>query len=402
LIEESSHILTKFYPIPNAKTYTNNFGPFSTDNIGMNFRYSEASYEERSLILEEQKTYQKGYFYFLCNDPRVPLEVREQIAKWGLAKDEFEDNEHWPHQIYVREARRMVSDFVMTDLHVRGQVETSQPIGMGSRYMESSHVQRYGKKDRSGKSYDVNEGGVYMDSDTPYPISYQCIVPRKEECGNLLVPVCVSSSHIVHASLRKESVFMILAQSAGAAACIAIDEGINVQQVSYEKLKRQLLEDGQILQLQENNLVATGLGINPNDLQGLVVDGTAIKLKGKWTQSASLRPFVGNGYFHDGNGGKGMKSAEFPFSPVKDGIYEVRISYIPSGNRAGAVKYSVTSEQGVEEKVVDQRKLVDLGGIWHSLGSFTFKAGKPYSVSLQNEGTQGYVVVDALQLLRLD
>jgi hypothetical protein len=402
LIEESSHIFTKFYPIPNAKTYTNNFGPFSTDNIGMNYRYSEASYEERSLIVEEQKTYQKGYFYFLCNDPRVPLEVREQIAKWGLAKDEFEDNEHWPHQIYVREARRMVSDFVITDLHVRGQVETPQPIGMGSRYMESSHLQRYGKKDRSGKSYDVNEGGVYMDSDAPYPLSYQCIVPRKEECGNLLVPVCVSSSHIAYASLRKESVFMILAQSAGTAACIAIDEGINVQQVSYEKLKRQLLEDGQILQLQENNLVATGLGINPNDLQGLVVDGTAIKLKGNWTQSASLRPFVGNGYFHDGNGGKGMKSAEFPFSPVKDGIYEVRISYIPSGNRAGAVKYSVTSEQGVEEKVVDQRKVVDLGEIWHSLGSFTFKAGKPYSVSLQNEGTQGYVVVDALQLLRLD
>jgi hypothetical protein len=402
LIQGSSHIFGKFDPIPNAKTDTNSFGPFSTDNIGMNYRYPEASYEERSLIIEEHKTYQKGFFYFLGNDPRVPLEVREQMTKWGLAKDEFEGNEHWPHQIYVREARRMVSGFVMTELHARGKVETPQPIGMGSRNPESSHVQRYVTTDRSGKSYVVNEGGVQVDSNAPYPISYQCIVPREEECGNLLVPVCISSSHVAYASLRKESVLMILAQSAGAAACIAIDEGINVQQVSYEKLKLQLLEDEQVLELQENNLVATGLGINPDNLQGLVIDGREIKLKGEWTQSASLRPFVGNGYFHDGNGGKGMKSAEFPFSPVKDGIYEVRISYIPSGNRAGAVKYSVSSEQGVEERVVDQRKVVGLGEIWHSLGSFTFKAGKSYAVSLQNEGTQGYVVVDALQLLRLD
>ena len=402
LIQGSSHIFGKFDPIPNAKTDTNSFGPFSTDNIGMNYRYPEASYEERSLIIEEHKTYQKGFFYFLGNDPRVPLEVREQMTKWGLAKDEFEGNEHWPHQIYVREARRMVSGFVMTELHARGKVETPQPIGMGSRNPESSHVQRYVTTNRSGKSYVVNEGGVQVDSNAPYPISYQCIVPREEECGNLLVPVCVSSSHVAYASLRKESVLMILAQSAGAAACIAIDEGINVQQVSYEKLKLQLLEDEQVLELQENNLVATGLGINPDNLQGLVIDGREIKLKGEWTQSASLRPFVGNGYFHDGNGGKGMKSAEFPFSPVKDGIYEVRISYIPSGNRAGAVKYSVSSEQGVEERVVDQRKVVGLGEIWHSLGSFTFKAGKSYAVSLQNEGTQGYVVVDALQLLRLD
>ena len=402
LIQGSSHIFGKFDPIPNAKTDTNSFGPFSTDNIGMNYRYPEASYEERSLIIEEHKTYQKGFFYFLGNDPRVPLEVREQMTKWGLAKDEFEGNEHWPHQIYVREARRMVSGFVMTELHARGKVETPQPIGMGSRNPESSHVQRYVTTDRSGKSYVVNEGGVQVDSNAPYPISYQCIVPREEECGNLLVPVCVSSSHVAYASLRKESVLMILAQSAGAAACIAIDEGINVQQVSYEKLKLQLLEDEQVLELQENNLVATGLGINPDNLQGLVIDGREIKLKGEWTQSASLRPFVGNGYFHDGNGGKGMKSAEFPFSPVKDGIYEVRISYIPSGNRAGAVKYSVSSEQGVEERVVDQRKVVGLGEIWHSLGSFTFKAGKSYAVSLQNEGTQGYVVVDACQLLRLD
>ena len=402
LIQGSSHMSGKFDPIPNAKTDTNSFGPFSTDNIGMNYRYPEASYEERSLIIEEHKTYQKGFFYFLGNDPRVPLEVREQMTKWGLAKDEFKDNEHWPHQIYVREARRMGSGFVMTELHARGKVETPQPIGMGSRNPESSHVQRYVTTDRSGKSYVVNEGGVQVDSNAPYPISYQCIVPREEECGNLLVPVCVSSSHVAYASLRKESVLMILAQSAGAAACIAIDEGINVQQVSYEKLKLQLLEDEQVLELQENNLVATGLGINPDNLQGLVIDGREIKLKGEWTQSASLRPFVGNGYFHDGNGGKGMKSAEFPFSPVKDGIYEVRISYIPSGNRAGAVKYSVSSEQGVEERVVDQRKVVGLGKIWHSLGSFAFKAGKSYAVSLKNKGTQGYVVVDACQLLRLD
>ena len=402
LVQEPEPVFGKFDPIPNAKTDTNNYGPFSTDNIGMNYGYPEASYEDRARLVAEHETYQKGYFYFLSNDPRVPAELRAQIAKWGLAKDEFKDNGHWPYQIYVREARRMVSDFVLTEKHLCGQIETPDSIGMGSSTMASHHVQRYVATDVDGKSYVMNEGDVQVDPGGPYQIPYQSLTPKEEECQNLLVPVCLSSSHIAFSSLRMEPVFMILAQSAVTAASIAIDEEINVQQVSYEKLKQKLSTDGQILELQENNMIATGQGINPLGLPGIIVDGERIKLKGEWTQSSSLRPFVGNGYFHDGNGGKGMRSAEFPFSTKSDGLYEVRVSYIPSGNRAGTVKYVVTSEQGVEEKVVDQRKVDGIGQIWHTLGSFEFKEGKPYSVALRNDDTQGYVVVDALQLLLLD
>jgi hypothetical protein len=402
LVQEPESVFGKFDPIPNAKTDTNNYGPFSTDNIGMNYGYPEASYEDRARLVAEHETYQKGYFYFLSNDPRVPAELRARIAKWGLAKDEFKDNGHWPYQIYVREARRMVSDFVLTEKHLCGQIETPDSIGMGSSTMASHHVQRYVATDVDGKSYVMNEGDVQVDPGGPYQIPYQSLTPKEEECQNLLVPVCLSSSHIAFSSLRMEPVFMILAQSAVTAASIAIDEEINVQQVSYEKLKQKLSTDGQILELQENNMIATGQGINPLGLPGIIVDGERIKLKGEWTQSSSLRPFVGNGYFHDGNGGKGMRSAEFPFSTKSDGLYEVRVSYIPSGNRAGTVKYVVTSEQGVEEKVVDQRKVDGIGQIWHTLGSFEFKEGKPYSVALRNDGTQGYVVVDALQLLLLD
>lgn len=402
LVQEPEPVFGKFDPIPNAKTDTNNYGPFSTDNIGMNYGYPEASYEDRARLVAEHETYQKGYFYFLSNDPRVPAELRARIAKWGLAKDEFKDNGHWPYQIYVREARRMVSDFVLTEKHLCGQIETPDSIGMGSSTMASHHVQRYVATDVDGKSYVMNEGDVQVDPGGPYQIPYQSLTPKEEECQNLLVPVCLSSSHIAFSSLRMEPVFMILAQSAVTAASIAIDEEINVQQVSYEKLKQKLSTDGQILELQENNMIATGQGINPLGLPGIIVDGERIKLKGEWTQSSSLRPFVGNGYFHDGNGGKGMRSAEFPFSTKSDGLYEVRVSYIPSGNRAGTVKYVVTSEQGVEEKVVDQRKVDGIGQIWHTLGSFEFKEGKPYSVALRNDDTQGYVVVDALQLLLLD
>ena len=214
LVQEPEPVFGKFDPIPNAKTDTNNYGPFSTDNIGMNYGYPEASYEDRARLVAEHETYQKGYFYFLSNDSRVPAELRARIAKWGLAKDEFKDNGHWPYQIYVREARRMVSDFVLTEKHLCGQIETPDSIGMGSSTMASHHVQRYVATDVDGKSYVMNEGDVQVDPGGPYQIPYQSLTPKEEECQNLLVPVCLSSSHIAFSSLRMEPVFMILAQSA--------------------------------------------------------------------------------------------------------------------------------------------------------------------------------------------
>ncbi len=398
----STHVFGKFDPIPNAKTDTNNHGSFSTDNVGMSYAYPEASYEERAAIVAEHETYQKGYFYFLCNDPRVPERIRQRMSEWGLAKDEFVDNDNWPHQIYVREARRMVSDFVMTELHLRSLKETPRSVGMGSYNMDSHHVQRYVARDEKGRDFVRNEGDVQVNPGNPYQISYNCLVPREEECRNLLVPVCLSSSHIAFGSIRMEPVFMILAQSAVTAACIALDDGVGVQQVSYEKLKNKLLEDGQVLELKPNHLLASGVGISPQSLPGLIVDGDAVELIGEWTKSSSLRPFVGDGYFHDGNGGKGIRKAKFHFSPRMDGPHELRVAYIPSGNRSGSVRYEISDEKGLKEIVVDQRKDGSVEKIWHSLGSYDFLQGKRYAVSLNNDGTEGYVVVDALQIIPLN
>ncbi|MHC4439106.1 MAG: FAD-dependent oxidoreductase [Planctomycetota bacterium] len=238
-------IFVKFDPAPNAKTDTNNHGAFSTDNIGMNYDYPEGSYERRREILKEHEDYQKGLMWFLAYDPRTPADVREKVSQWGLAKDEFTDNGHWPHQIYVREARRMISDFVTTELHLRRIKPTPKPVGMGSYNMDSHNVQRY--VDEKGCAR--NEGDIQINPGGPYPISYGSLVPKASECTNLLVPVCVSSSHIAYGSIRMEPVFMILGQSAATAAVFAIDSNIDVQNVDYSRLRARLLVDGQVLEL---------------------------------------------------------------------------------------------------------------------------------------------------------
>ena len=236
---------SKFDRIPNRKTDTNNHGPFSTDNIGMNYDYPEASYERRSEIVAEHRRYQEGLMYFLANDVRVPEKIRLQMNRWGLAKDEFVDNDHWPHQIYVREARRMVGEYVMTEHEVLGRRSVPNPIGMGSYTMDSHNVQRYVKPDGMVE----NEGDIGVKPDRPYSIAYGSILPPKRFVKNLLVPVALSSTHIAYGSIRMEPVFMILGQSAATSASLAIDEEVPVQDVYYGKLKDQLLKDGQILSI---------------------------------------------------------------------------------------------------------------------------------------------------------
>jgi hypothetical protein len=234
----------KFDAIPNRKTDTNNHGPFSTDNIGMNYDYPDASYERRREILKEHETYQKGWLYFIANDPRVPAEVRDQMRTWGLAKDEFTDNGGWPHQIYVREARRMTGAFVMTEHELLKTRPTPDPVGMGSYTIDSHNVQRYVTPDGGVQ----NEGDIGVSTGGPYSIAYGALVPRRGQVENLLVPVCVSSSHIAFGSIRMEPVFMVLGQSAATAAALALDAGVALQDLPYARLRDRLLQDGQILE----------------------------------------------------------------------------------------------------------------------------------------------------------
>lgn len=230
--------------IPNGKTDTNNQSAFSTDFIGENYDYPEASYERRREIIQAHKDYQQGLLYFVTNDPRVPEDVRKMMSKWGLAKDEFEDNGNWPFNLYIREARRLVGEYVMTENDCRGKVKTPNSIGMGSYTLDSHNIQRYIKPD--GKVQNEGDIGVHC---PPYKISYGSIVPKRGDCTNLFVTSACSASHIAYGSIRMEPVFMILGQSAATAAAMAIDKKVAVQDVDYETLAEKLRKDGQILEL---------------------------------------------------------------------------------------------------------------------------------------------------------
>ena len=381
-------VWVKFDPAPNGKTDTNNHGPFSTDNIGMNYDYPEAGYERRREILREHRDYQQGWCWFLANDPRVPADVRARMSEWGLAKDEFLDNGHWPHQIYVREARRMVGDFVVTERHLKRETDSPRPIGMGSYNMDSHNTQRYVTKEGLAR----NEGDIQVNPGGPYPIDYGAILPPRAECANLLVPVAVSASHIAYGSIRMEPVFMILGQSAATAASLAIDEGIAVQDLSYETLRERLLAEGQVLELTSG----TG-GVDPKSLKGVVIDdGKAIRT-GDWVRSHSRPPYVGFGYRHDGDTDKGRCEVAFKFKGLTPGVYEVRVSYSADPNRATKVPVRIQAAGAAETVFVNQRNTPAIGGLWQSLGRFEFDAAG--EVVIGNADTDGYVVVDAVQLL---
>ncbi len=238
----------KFDRIPNGKTDTNNHGPFSTDNIGMNYDYPDASDERRRAIILEHEQYQKGWLYFIANDPRMPKDVQDEFRQWGLARDEFKDNGNWPHQIYVREARRMIGAYVMTENELLKKRPTPDSVGMGSYGIDSHNIQRY-IVGNGADAYVQNEGDIGVSTNGPYQIAYGSLVPKKGLVENLLVPVAVSSSHIAFGSIRMEPVFMILGQSAATAAVMAIDGKLAVQDVPYAKLRERMLQDKQVLEV---------------------------------------------------------------------------------------------------------------------------------------------------------
>lgn len=375
--------------MPNRKTDTNNHGGFSTDNIGMNYHYPDGDYATRAAIVKEHEVYQKGLFWFLCNDPRVPADLREKINKWGLAKDEFTDNGNWPHQIYVREARRMVSDYVQTEADCFRTRQTPMPVGMGSYNMDSHHVQRY--VDKNGHAR--NEGDVQVSPGGPYQISYRAIRPQKEECQNLLVPAALSASHIAFGSIRMEPVFMVLGQSAATGACQAIDQKVPVQDIDPAQLETRLLADKQVLDYERP---ARKAPIAISTLKGIVIDDTAAKLTGFAKQSQSTSGFVGTGYRHNGGPSKGpLQRAEFIPEIPKAGTYQIRIAYTTNPNRATNATVTIHHQGGSKTIKVNQRKAKASSLL--TLGVFPFEKGTHGKVVLSDEGADGYVIADAVE-----
>ncbi len=382
--------------MPGSKTDTNNNGGFSTDNIGMNYDYPDGDYATREKIFNEHVTYQQGLMWFLVNDPRVPAKYRDETAKWGLCKDEFTDSAGWPRQLYVREARRMISAYVMTQANCQGQTVADDAVGLAAYGMDSHNTQRYVKDGRV-----LNEGDVQVHGFTPYPISYRSIVPKADECENLLVPVCLSATHIAYGSIRMEPVFMVLGQSAATAACQAIDAKSSVQKIDVVKLHAKLAEDQQILTWTGKNAAASEgkSKIDLAKLPGIVLDDDQAELHGEWTASRATAGYVGKSYLHDNNANKGDRTATFTVKIPAAGQYDVRLAYPPLENRASNVPVTVSDGQQTKQITLNQRSSQHLDGAFTSVGQFRFEAGASVTVLISNAKTDGHVIVDAVQLV---
>jgi len=394
---------------------SNNAGSFSSDYVGGNYRWPDGTYEPRSFaelppprrgmpmplrelyelrecIFQDHVNYQQGLMYFLANDPRVPERLQERVNRFGLDPREFQETGYWPHQLYVREGRRMVSECVMTQANCESRRTANDSIGLASYPMDSHFCQRV-VVEEEGENTVRNEGGFGHPCPRPYPVSYRSIVPKREECANLLVPVCLSASHVAYGSIRMEPVFMILGQSAGTAAATAIDEGVALQDVSYDTLRRRLLEDGQVLEYER----PSHSGVAPDDLEGVVLDDSEAEFTGSWQASTASKKFVGSGYRHDGKTGNGKAIARFSTKLPKTGRYQVRFGYTPNANRASNVRVEVHHAGGSQTFTVNQRLIPPEDGLFLPLGVFEFQAGTPAVVSVSNRDADGYVVVDAVQ-----
>jgi hypothetical protein len=387
--------------MPNAKTDSNNNGPVSTDHIGANWDYPDGDPETRKRIWKDHEDYLKGLLYFLANDPQVPEATRAYFNEWGLAKDEFTDTGHWPHQLYVREARRMLGEYVMTEKDILAHGDATNlaktdSVCLGSYNTDSHHVQRVLRPD--GTVY--NEGDFQIRV-TPYAISYRSLVPKAAECSNLLVPVCCSASHIAYCTIRMEPVYMMLGQASGVAAAMAVDAKQPVQAVDVAKLQEKLKAQKAILDPMpfQKPAAATGSAkpatLDVSKLGGVVVDDKDAAKTGEWAASDSTPGFVGQGYLHDDNKDKGKKTVRFTPKLPAAGKYEVRIAYTPNPNRASNVPVVVHSKEGDKALTVNQKHVLPERKPL-SLGTFEFAEGSDGWVEIRTDGTDGHVIADAV------
>lgn len=370
---------------------SNNQGGFSTDHIGANYAWPEGDYATREKIFQDHVNYQQGLMWFWANDPEVPADFQKRVRDFGLTPGEFPETAGWPHEIYVREGRRMISDYVMTEQNCRSQRTVEDSVGLASYNMDSHNCQRVVIDGRVR-----NEGDVQVGCPKPYPVSYKSIVPKESECANLFVPVCLSSSHIAYGSIRMEPVFMILGQASGTAAVMAIDDGVAVQKVPYAKLKEKLLADKQMLEWTGPGASSsTQFSIDPKKLEGIVIDNAQAKLVGRWLQSSTVGPYVGTEYLHDDNKDQGKNSVTFtPNLPVA-GVYDVLVIYSPNPNRASNVPVDVVSAEGKKTVTMNQKR----GGDWTKIFTGRFDAGENGSVTIRTDGANGHVIADAVRFV---
>lgn len=367
--------------MPNRKTDINNRGGFSTDMIGMNWNYPEAGYKARREIVKQHEDYTKGLLYFLGHDERVPLHIRNEMLKWGYPKDEYTDNQNWSPQLYVRETRRMIGELMMTQHHCQGKETVTDHIATAAYSMDSHNCDRH-----IVSGMVKNEGNVEAGGFPPYPISYKSIVPKSKEASNLLVPVCISASHIAYGSIRMEPVFMVLSQSAAIAACQAIDRKIAVQSVDAAK----------VLDILSSNPLADG------SVAEIIVDNNDTKhveISGDWKMSYDTYRGYGSGYLADYSKGKTAKSVRFIPDIKSAGDYELYIYFPKLDNGSTHTTISIFDGKTATEKIISLADVKVEGqtlGEWVSLGNYHFNTTRKIYVEISNKGADNAIAADAV------
>jgi hypothetical protein len=375
--------------IANGKVDLNAQGLFSTDYVGGNFDYPDGDDAARERIRADHIDYLQGYFWFLAHDPRVPEKLRADVQSWGLCRDEFTDHDHWPYALYVREARRMKGEYVMQQKDVQREITKTDAIAMGSFIIDSHIVQRLVDADGN-----VIDEGAFDAPAKPYQMPYRSLTPNRDECDNLLVPVCLSASHVAYCSIRMEPVYMACGEAAGVAAAMAVKVRSAVQAIDIPALQKKLRDQKAVLEMPGMLDVVWA-----SKLPGIVADDEDAQLTGLWISSTFAGGGVEGASRHDANTDKGRKSARYTLQVPAAGTYEVRLSYAPASNRATNVPITIEHADGTAQATVNQRLAPRFDKFFVSLGTFRFTPEKPAIIVVSNEGTDGYVVVDAVQLL---
>lgn len=373
---ELNWALMHIQPMPHRKTDINNSGPFSTDMIGENYDYADANFETRLAIQKKHEDYIKGFLYFLGNDERVPEHLRKEMKKWGYPKDEYTENNHFSPQMYVREARRMVGEYVMTEHHCEGRETVEDGIGMAAYTMDSHNCQRVVVNGMVKNEGDVQQG---LGGLPPYPISYQAILPKKTECTNLLVPVCLSASHIAYGSIRMEPVFMVLGQSAALAASMALDANKNLHEIDIKKLQNELKINPLVDKSQPEILL-------DNDFPN-------VKLNGDWTVVPKGYGRYGKNYLIDESKGTEEKSVIYiPEIPITKN-YKIYIYFPRFEQLSKKISLNLWTPSGKKTIQIEPKNTEN---DWLFVGEFQLEKGNKNMLEITNENADGAIIADAV------
>jgi hypothetical protein len=400
------------YPLPGEKFDANNgIGKmFSMGLVGEANGWCASDPAGRAKLWEKHKEYTLELYKFLTTDPAVPAKIRETMAELGLCRDEFPETGHWSPQLYVREGRRMDGRMILTQHDVLKDAQKEDPIAISSFPIDSHDCRRLALPDGV-----INEGTIFpvrmpgRRHGYAYHIPYRAITPAASECSNLLVPVALSATHVAYSSVRVEPTWMAIGQGAGVAAALAAKAGVTVQALDYPTLRTRLLAQNVVLELPvlppltaKSDRPSGPVSLDPKSLPGLILDDAQAELSGDWERSTNFKPHVGGGYLHDEQRADGKARAVFRFKGPADGEYELRMAYSAHETRTTRLPVTIMGGDTEQRFTVDQTQPTPTGEAFRPIGSLRLRQGVEYTLTVTNQDTKGFVIVDAFQLLPVD